>query len=312
LASRNNDTSEPTAIRPFLSWAGSKRKLIKHLLPYVPHAWNKYYEPFLGGGSLFFYLTPARAEISDASPSLIETYHAVRREPDQILKFLRPLKPDRDTFDRLKAFCPTSSSDKAAQFIFLNKACWNGLFRVNSMGIFNVPYGRPKSDFIVDESNFLKCSAQLRRRSITISAQDFEAISDRVYEGDFIFLDPPYVTSHNVNGFADWNEALFSWKDQVRLAAMATVLVRKGANLLITNADHPDIHRLYRGFGSSTFARSSTLAGNIARRTKTSEAIFFGGPAYKTLSDGPFVRGTNGNDRKRPTDRSKKALAESR
>lgn len=272
--------SERLPTKPFLSWAGSKRKLIKHLVPFFPQVIGKYYEPFLGGASLFFYLQPARAEISDASPSLINTYRAVRDFPDQILDILRPLKPNKTNFDRIKQLSPGNKVEQAAQFIFLNKSCWNGLYRVNSKGIFNVPFGRPKSDFIVDEENLLRCAAQLRRRDVSIKRQDFEQILGRVEEGDFIFLDPPYVTSHNMNGFVDWNERLFSWEDQIRLAAMAKKLVKKGANVLITNADHPDIRELYRGFRGTTFERNSTLAGDTSKRKGTSEAIFFDGPAY--------------------------------
>lgn len=267
-------------VRPFLRWAGSKRKLLRYLAPYVPDTWNRYYEPFLGGASMFFHLCPESATISDAGKALIGTYSAVRREPERILTFLRGLRPDRETFDRIKKYRPTNEANKAAQFIFLNKACWNGLYRVNADGIFNVPYGWPKTDFLIDEENFLRCAQQLRRRSISIRCHDFQSISESVGKGDFVFLDPPYVTSHNMNGFVDWNECLFSWKDQVRLAEMARTLAMKKANVLITNADHPDVAALYKGFGSTSFERTSTLAGDTTRRRTTSEAIFFRGPAY--------------------------------
>jgi DNA adenine methylase len=267
-------------IRPFLSWAGSKRKLLKFLQPFIPQAYNKYYEPFLGGGAMFFHLAPRRAEISDASPSLVATYKAIRTDPDSILRLLRPLAPNRDNFAKYKASTPRTPATKAAQFIFLNKACWNGLYRVNADGIFNVPFGRPKTDFLVNEENFYRCAEQLRRREVSTKCQDFESISNRVEKGDFVFLDPPYVTSHNMNGFVDWNESLFSWDDQIRLARMAAKLVRRGANVLITNADHPDVHELYRSFHYKQLNRYSTLASNKKHRGSTSEAIFVGGPAY--------------------------------
>jgi DNA adenine methylase len=229
---------------------------------------------------MFFFLSPRCAEISDASLPLIETYKAVRQHPDAILRFLRPLRPNKTSFNRLRQYEPRGAAAQAGQFIFLNKACWNGLYRVNSDGIFNVPFGQPKTNFIIDEGNFLRCAHQLRRRAVSIRRQDFDHIEDRVRDGDFVFLDPPYVTSHNMNGFIDWNECLFSWTDQVRLAAMARRLVRKKANVLVTNADHPDVHELYADFGRATFDRHSTLASDTSRRGKTSEAIFYGGPAY--------------------------------
>jgi len=267
-------------IRPFLSWAGSKRKLLKHLAPFSSFAAGRYYEPFLGGGALFFALAPKSAEISDASPSLIDTYKAVRDYPEEILTILRSLKPTKGNFDLMKRQERSTAVNNAARFIFLNKAGWNGLYRVNSQGVFNVPYGRPKSDFVVDEDNFLQCAKALGRRGVSVQHQDFEAVADRVIAGDFVFFDPPYVTTHNLNGFVDWNERLFSWRDQVRLAAMARALSERGANVLITNADHEDIRALYLDFGCTKFERSSTLAGNKDKRGKTSEAIFFNGPDF--------------------------------
>lgn len=271
---------EAANVRPFLRWAGSKRRLLGHLLPYIPANIEKYYEPFLGGGSLFFYIGPKRAEISDASLPLIDTYRAVSSAPEQVLKFLRPLRPDKETFNRMRLYAARTPASEAGKFIFLNKSCWNGLYRVNSSGIFNVPYGWPKTDHLIDEENFRRCAKQLRRREVTIRHQDFEAIESRVSEGDFVFLDPPYVTSHNMNGFVDWNENLFSWKDQIRLASMAHRLVDKKANVLVTNAAHADLRSLYQHFGQAEFDRSTTLASDKSRRGRTSEAIFFAGPAY--------------------------------
>ncbi|MBY0510429.1 MAG: Dam family site-specific DNA-(adenine-N6)-methyltransferase [Rhodospirillaceae bacterium] len=283
MPTQNTKDDEFVELKPFLSWAGSKRKLIRFLKPFIPFTWNKYYEPFLGGGSMFLHLMPQNAEVSDASPSLIATYRGVRDDAAKVIKALKPLKPNKTTFNQMKRLAPEANFEKAAQFIFLNKSCWNGLYRVNSQGIFNVPFGQPRSDFVVDNANLLKCAKLLRRRNVSVKCQDFEAILDRVVEHDFVFLDPPYVTSHNMNGFVDWNEKLFSWSDQVRLAGVAKKLVSKGANVLITNAHHPDVLELYADFYSTTFARMSTLAGDKSRRTQTSEAIFCGGPAYSAL-----------------------------
>jgi DNA adenine methylase len=232
---------------------------------------------------MFFFLGPKRAELSDASPALIDTYRCVRRDPEAVLRFLRPLRPTRASFDRIRRRKARTLSEAAGSFIFLNKACWNGLYRVNSDGIFNVPYGWPKTDFVVDEDNLRRCSQLLRRRAVSLRCQDFEEIGDRVLGGDFVFLDPPYVTSHNMNGFVDWNESLFCWQDQIRLARMARRFVARGANVLITNAAHADIRNLYKGFGYTEYERWSTLAGDLDSRRKTSEAIFFGGPAYGSV-----------------------------
>jgi DNA adenine methylase len=256
--------------------------LIKHLIPFIPEKIEKYYEPFLGGGSMFFFLAPAKAEISDASGALIESYKSVRRDVERTLRFLRPLRPSRTAFNRIKKMEPTNDGQIAGSFIFLNRACWNGLYRVNSDGVFNVPYGWPRTNFLIDEENLRECAKQLRRRSITLRQQDFEDIEDRVSRDDFVFLDPPYVTAHNMNGFVDWNERIFSWADQVRLASMAKRLIAKGANVLITNADHDDVRKLYAGLIYRRIVRTSTLAADKSKRTKTSEAV----PAHRGASSG--------------------------
>lgn len=231
---------------------------------------------------MFFHLAPERAVISDASSALIATYKAIKRDHVAIAKYLAPLRPSREQFDRIKRQSLRSKVGKAGQFIFLNKACWNGLYRVNSDGVFNVPYGQPRTDFILNNENFSRCAVQLRRRRISIKCQDFAKIESSVKSNDFVFFDPPYVTSHNMNGFVDWNERLFSWQDQIRLAALAKRLVDLGANVLVTNADHEDVQALYKDFSYSRIVRSTTLASNIEKRGNTSEAVFFGGPAYGT------------------------------
>ncbi len=238
---------------------------------------------------MFFYLGPKSAEISDASLPLINTYRAVRNDSKKVLDFLRPLRPSKSRFQKLREYNPRSMVGYASQFIFLNKACWNGLYRVNSEGEFNVPYGWPRTNFIIDEANLQRCSTQLQRRGVSVKQQDFEKIEDRVEEGDFVFLDPPYVTSHNMNGFVDWNECLFSWEDQIRLSEMAQRLVKKKANVLITNAAHADVRALYSSFHHAQFTRSTTLASDRSRRGTTSEAIFYGGPAYKKRIVGPSL-----------------------
>jgi DNA adenine methylase len=239
---------------------------------------------------MLFFLCPPRAEISDVSSALIDIYRAVKRHPEEVLKFLRPLRPSRTAFERIKRLTPRNDREMAGSFIFLNRACWNGLYRVNSDGIFNVPYGWPKTNTIIDEDNFRKCAKQLRRRSVTIRCQDFEEIGDRVCKGDLVFLDPPYVTSHNMNGFVDWNERLFSWKDQIRLASLTRRMIAKGANVVVTNADHQDVRDLYSGLYYKQIRRISTLAADKSRRIQTSEAIFVGGAGYKNIGLTPSRR----------------------
>ncbi len=167
---------------------------------------------------------------------------------------------------------------RAAEFIYLNKACWNGLYRVNASGEFNVPYGRPKKNQSEDYPNLRECASKLARRAVTIANADFEHVLESATEGDFVFLDPPYVTRHNNNGFIDYNERLFSWADQRRLAATAQRLRNNGVHVLATNAAHKDVLKLYRNFDKYPFDRRSTLAADTRKRGMVREMIFSSRP----------------------------------
>jgi DNA adenine methylase len=265
--------------RPFLRWAGSKRFLLPTLASLLPSSYKTYREPFLGGGALFFLLQPERAVLSDSCADLIDTFKAVRRTPHAINRYLAPLKPEPDYFYALRKARSTDTIQRAAEFIYLNKTCWNGLYRVNSRGEFNVPYGRPKTDTIFEPSNILACSAAMNKPDITITCADFtDALAD-VEARDLVFLDPPYVTGHNNNGFIDYNETLFSWEDQLKLAEVARALVDRGAHVIVTNADQNDILGLYRGFTVQTITRHSTLASNKSFRGQITEAVIYASPS---------------------------------
>lgn len=264
-----------TAPRPFLRWAGSKRAHLLNIIPALPNGYRTYWEPFLGGGSLFFLLQPESAVLGDSCQPLIGTYRAVRDGPRSIIDRLQPMAPNKDLFYEVRDRKASNRFAAAADFIYLNKTCWNGLYRVNARGEFNVPYGRPKSDGIFDPSNLLACSDLLSRPDVTLTTNDFERTLADVDEGDLVFLDPPYVTGHNDNGFVDYNEKLFSWEDQRRLASIARDLVKRGASVVATNANHSDILRLYDGFEVRGFSRLSTLAGDVAKRGLVREVVMY-------------------------------------
>jgi len=265
-------SSEP---RPFLRWAGSKRALLSRFVDVLPHDFGRYWEPFLGAGSLFFLLEPKDAVLNDSCGPLIETYIAVRYRVDLVLRYLAPLHVDKETYYDIRRHPGESPFRRAAEFIYLNKAGWNGLYRVNSKGQFNVPYGAPKSDVVVDRSNLRACSSALAQPGVALGSADFEVAIANAEAGDLVFLDPPYVTGHNNNGFIDYNEVLFSWTDQLRLAAVAIKLANKGVNVVVTNAHHQPVIDLYKGFQVRRINRASTLAGAAARRGRVDEALFW-------------------------------------
>jgi len=267
-----------TVPRGFIRWAGSKRALLPEIVQLLPESFGRYYEPFFGSGSLFFLLHPARATLSDACVELMNVYRGVVQDVDKVLEYLSRWKPERDLYYTIR---DEESSDlvySAARFIYLNKTCWNGLYRVNTSGRFNVPYGRPKTDGLIDEANLRGCAEVLERKRITLTTGDFARSLARAKAGDFAFLDPPYVTRHNNNGFIEYNERIFSWADQQRLANVATELVRRGVNVMITNALHGDVLDLYRGFNHVRVIRSSTLASDKAKRGRVEEAIIWSYP----------------------------------
>jgi DNA adenine methylase len=265
--------------RPFLRWAGSKRALLPHIVEALPRSYGMYHEPFLGSGALFFLLRPRRASLSDTCAELIQTFDAVREDVNAVLRHLSPLKPDRALFHAIRSNRSRGRFKRAAEFIYLNKTCWNGLYRVNSRGEFNVPYGRPKTDHIVDESNLRACSSTLGQGVVALQCRDFEVALRTVLPGDLVFLDPPYVTRHNGNGFIDYNEQLFSWADQVRLARVSQDLIDQGAHVLVTNAFHREVIELYDGFNVLPINRASTLASDASKRSRVNEALLWRHPS---------------------------------
>ena len=259
--------------RPFLKWAGSKQALLNHVVGVLPRSFKNYFEPFLGGGALFFLLEPSQAFLSDACAPLIETFEAVQKNPNAVLRNLKGRRPTKKHYYETRGKSSSGVFKRAADFIFLNKSCWNGLYRVNSDGEFNVPFGWPRTDHIVDASNLRACSLALK--SATLSVVDFEEAVSKAKEGDLVYLDPPYVTGHNNNGFRDWNETLFSWSDQQRLAKLAKYLAGRGVHVVISNADHKEIQKLYSGFSTYRFSRSSTLASSPDKRRTVGEVVFY-------------------------------------
>lgn len=259
--------------RPFVKWAGSKRLLLAEIVPYVPKDFGTYYEPFLGGGSVFLALDPGKAVLSDACKPLIDTWTAVGRNPDGVSKSATSTELSERAYYEVRAARPTGYLQQAGRFIYLNKGAFNGLYRENLRGEFNVPWGRPKSPFIVDRENLRAVSARLRAPAIEIRCRDFEESIDASDQGDLVFVDPPYVTGHNDNGFIEYNAKIFGWHDQQRLAAALKRAQNRSVHIVATNADHPEIRKLYSFLAMRSFERSSTLAANVAKRGRVRELL---------------------------------------
>ncbi len=258
--------------QPFLKWAGGKRWLVKNHAEIFPKNFNRYYEPFLGSGAVYFHLLPNEAVLSDVNDDLINSYLAVRDSHKDVTSLLEEYQNlhSKEFYYDMRARTPESSVERAAQFIYLNRTCWNGLYRVNLKGKFNVPIGT-KTNVILDTDNFEALSLLLQNSDI--KTQDFESTINQAGDGDFVFVDPPYTVKHNQNGFVKYNEVLFSWDDQTRLRDSVFRARDRGAFVLVTNADHASIRELYEGVNMSTFKRNSVIAGISAKRGMYSELI---------------------------------------
>ena len=263
--------------KPFLKWAGGKRWLADRSDFAIPEYSGRYIEPFLGGGAIFFSHLPKCSVLSDANARLIETYAAIRDHCEDVVELLRSHHDLHcaEYYYYLRAQTIDTVIGRAAQFVYLNRACWNGLYRVNRKGEFNVPIGS-KDWILSDDDDFLAISAALANSELV--AADFESSIDRAQSGDLIFADPPYTVAHNFNGFVKYNEKIFSWNDQVRLSKALARAVSRGAAVVSTNADHPSVVDLYSSFAHlSHLARASVISGSRQGRRLTTELLIVAG-----------------------------------
>ncbi len=258
---------------PFLKWAGGKRWFVNRHLDLVTPSFKRYLEPFLGSGAVFFGLKPSRALLGDLNPELIATFSAIKENWKPVRTLLRRYHRlhSKRFYYRMRDSHPRSATARAARFIYLNRTCWNGLYRVNIRGQFNVPKGT-KKNVLFDTDNFGRTSLVLKRASLVVS--DFETVIRQARRGDLIFADPPYVTSHSNNGFLKYNERLFSWDDQVRLSRCLHEAKEKGVHVVSTNADTPAIRNLYRkDFTIRSLVRSSVIAAGPDKRGTRRELV---------------------------------------
>lgn len=258
---------------PLLKWAGGKRWLVKQGVP-KPETFRRLVEPFVGSAAVFFSLKPERAVLADLNDELVNLYKVIRDTPSEFEELLREHQEKHSSsyYYNIRGSEHSDKVARAARVLYLNRTCWNGLYRVNQKGKFNVPIGT-KSAVIMEGENFSAYSKLLQETEIL--CQDFETTIDRCGEGDFLFVDPPYTVKHNMNGFVKYNEKIFSWDDQVRLADALRRAGGRGAHIVVTNADHESVITLYEeSFDYSSIGRHSVLAGSSAHRGKTTEAIF--------------------------------------
>ena len=257
-------------VRPFLRWAGGKGWARRHVLDITQNLeFKSYHEPFLGGGAMFFAFRPNAAFLSDVNPRLVQTYRALRDNPENVIDTLLSFPKKKEAYYSIRKTTFKHEFESAAQFIYLNQLCFNGLYRVNRKGEFNVPFGnRENHEFNVP--NLRAVSRSLK--NVEIYDRDFEACLKDIGAGDLVFLDPPYTVSHNNNGFITYNEKLFSMSDQDRLSKFIGEVIRKNAFFILTNAAHDTIREMFGGHGKvHEFSRPSLIAARNANRGKFAE-----------------------------------------
>jgi DNA adenine methylase len=274
MAHRRKTQAGPPEIKnpPLLKWPGGKRNLLDVILPLIPASYNRYFEPFFGGGALFFALQPKKAYLSDKNRELIHTYLQIRNRPDAVIRELRKLRNTERSYYKIRSSAPKDNAARAARLIYLVTLAFNGIYRVNLNGEFNVPYGYKTHLDPCDMNKIHKASDLLRKAAVR--SQDFESALTRAEGGDLVYLDPPYTVAHANNGFVKYNAKIFSWKDQLRLAQVAKELAAKGCTVIVSNADHFSIRSLYEGFRTVQITRNSIIAASSEFRSRITECLF--------------------------------------
>jgi len=263
-------TTKSNTIRPFLKWAGGKGQLRPAILRMAPTAFDVYHEPFLGGGAVFFGLLPRQAHLSDINGDLVRAYLQIRNNVEEVIRVLGSLAVSEREFYRIRELRSAEEAERAAHFIFLNKTCFNGLYRVNRSGRFNVPYGRPKSTAFFDPDVLRRASKALK--AATLRQADFASVSP--VAGDLVYCDPPYTVKHSDNGFRHYNEKIFSWDDQIRLASWVKELEARGVHVMVSNAFHEGLAQLYRPLVPVELTRNSAISGDTKGRGQVKEYLF--------------------------------------
>jgi DNA adenine methylase len=270
------DTGGSPATLPFLKWPGGKRWASAQIAATIrAHLNRTYYEPFLGGGAVFFHMRPRRAIISDINGELVRTYTAVRDSVDEIIAQLKCLPVNRRTYSHLQAAEPIDSIGRAVRFLYLNRTAFAGMYRLNLEGKFNVPYGGgERTPEILWTTPLLKTASRVLSRA-RIRQSDFEPMIESATQGDVVYCDPTYTVAHDHNGFIRYNEKNFSWADQIRLARAAKRASRRGAKVLITNANHRSIRQLYTGAVFQVLCRKSLVSADASKRREIEELVIF-------------------------------------
>lgn len=271
--------------KPFVKWAGGKRGLLKQILPLIPKEFNNYYEPFVGGGALFFelfskgLLQNKKVVISDINSELINSYNIIKNKPSELIYILKEYKKNHSKefyykvreLDRKDNYSNLPDVEKAARFIYLNKTCFNGLYRVNKKGFFNTPIGRYKNPNIADEETILNASEALQ--NAIIKEQSFEKVLESAQKEDFVYFDPPYYPLNETSNFTSYDSNTFLENEQIKLYEVFDNLAKKEVFVLESNSDTPFIKELYKNYEINTIQANRFINSKANKRGKIGEVL---------------------------------------
>jgi DNA adenine methylase len=274
--------SSPLTIspRPFLKWAGGKGRLVAQYKPFLPQSFETYYEPFLGGGALFFYLRPQRAVLSDVNPELVNVYVCVR---DHVYELIRHLEQHAaqhsyEYYYEVRSQHQGTAVERAARLLYLNKTCFNGLYRVNAQGQFNVPIGRYSKPNICDPVLLRTASEALQGATIVKRSFD-QILENNISPQDFVYFDPPYQPLSLTSNFTSYSRDAFTAEHQIQLRDVFAQLAQQKVQAILSNSDCPFIRELYQSFNIQTIQAARAINSQAGKRGKINEVLitsFFG------------------------------------
>lgn len=268
-------------IKPFTKWVGGKRQLLDEIEKLLPKSYNTYYEPFVGGGALFFHLQPKNAVINDMNSDLILSYKAIKKDLSKLVKELEYHREKNSkeyflelrSYDRDERINSLSDTKKAARIMYMLRVCFNGMYRVNSKNQFNVPYGRYKNPKILDEELLENISEYLNSSNILILNEDFEEVIKNCKAGDFVYFDPPYIPLNETSSFTSYTNEGFSYEDQIRLRDTFSELTRKNVYCMLSNSYSPITLELYKEFNIHEVKAKRSINSVASKRGEISEVI---------------------------------------
>ena len=268
-------------LKPVTKWVGGKRQLLPQLLKYMPNDFTNYYEPFIGGGALLFDIAPKIAVINDNNEELINMYNVIKNAPNELIEALKvhQLNNSKEyylnvrSWDRDGTIAQLTSVDRAARLMYMLRVDFNGLYRVNSKGQFNVPYGRYKNPRIVNEEDILAVSHYFNTNNVNILCGDFSISVENAERNDLVYFDPPYIPLNSSSNFTSYTKEGFDLSDQKRLSNTFFKLADKGVHVMLSNSDTEITRELYKGANIHSVEANRAINSKGSKRGKVGELI---------------------------------------